>query len=606
MSTRSLPPNTSGHPRAQLEALAGCSLRGLLMGSVLLGLTLGSLNAGLRSDRRGAGASPPAISAAATGAAASATARAGPPATVTLAAVTPPSPAPSDTASPPPPPTHTPTPSLTPSQTLTPSATPPAQTPRPPVLWDTPTPFETMAVTVTVTGTLATGTVVTGTLATGTPTPGTPTPVTPIPTAVSPFTLQEGAVNILLLGSDRRPNDGAWRTDTMIIVAVDPQSGAVSMLSIPRDLFIYIPHYGMGRINTVDRRGGPELVRQVLLYNLGIPVHYYARVDFDNFKRIIDAVGGIDVAVDCQLHDWRLISPELDPALSESWAVYTQTVGIQHMDGDLALWYARSRMSTNDFDRGRRQQKILRALYRTAREQQLLTRVPELWGAFQDSVETDLGIGDLLWLAGFGLQTGDNLRVRSFYLGGGVISWLAPPDNAQVLLPDWPRIEPIVRGFLAPPAMNRGAQDQIFVDIWNGTTRYGADRLAAERLATEGFFPSIGAPDRTDYANTIIVDFTGATKGSKVPRLREIFGVPAERVVVQIDPNSPAQYRVILGADYDSCRGARSNSSYVAPTRTPTPTGTLPTLTPSSTPTPSGTPAATATSTPPAPQTPAP
>jgi LCP family protein required for cell wall assembly len=372
----------------------------------------------------------------------------------------------------------------------------------------------------------------------------------------------------------------------MIVASINRTAATASLLSIPRDLYVYIPGYGMGRVNTADLHGGPDLVRQTLLYNLGIPIHYYARVNFDNFKTIVNAVGGVDVPVDCELHDWRLKSPELDPQLEENWAVYTQTVGIQHMDGDLALWYARSRMSTNDFDRGRRQQKLLRALYHAGRDQQMLTRIPELWSAFQGSVETDLGVGDLVDMGTWAADNADNLRIRSFYLAGGVVSWVAPPDGAQVLLPDWTRIEPIIESMFTPPSSNRGGQDRIQIEIWNGGTRAAMDRLAADRLTLEGYYPSIGTPDRQDYPDTLIIDFTGQPKGSKIPRLREIFGVPADRVITLVNPDSPYQYRVILGADYDSCRGARQDSSYVAPTRTPTPT-----VTPGPSPTPTPTPA---------------
>jgi LCP family protein required for cell wall assembly len=529
-------------------------MRGLVLIALLLGLT--ATGVGLWSNGRALPA--PTSTIALLSPVATFVPTATPSATATSTSTPLPSPTgtatPSATAQPP---TGTATPGASappPTEALPASRTPTAQPIIPPVLWNTATPESTLEITP------------------GTPTvTPTPTQVTPVPTPVTEFEVRPGVVNILLLGSDSRGPGTGWRTDTMIVVSVDTNNGVVSMLSIPRDLFVYIPGYGMNRINTADVRGGPELVRQTLLYNLGLPVHFYARVDFDNFKRIIDAMGGVDVAVDCTLHDWRLKSPDLDPDLEDSWEIFTQTVGIQHMDGDLALWYARSRLTTNDFDRGRRQQQILRALYHTARDQQMLGRVPELWTAWHDAVETDLQIGDLLWLAGVGLQAGDNLRVRSFYLAPAVISWVAPPNGAQVLLPDWERVQLIISGMLAEPASNRGDQERIVVEVWNGTTRTDIDRLAVDRLRNEGFIPAIAASDRTDYPHTVIIDLTGVTKGSKIPRLQEIFDVPAERVFTQVVPDSPVAYRVILGADYDSCRGAKIDSTYVRPTPTPVP-----------------------------------
>ena len=140
----------------------------------------------------------------------------------------------------------------------------------------------------------------------------TPSP-TLTPRPAFPVSIPNNYVNIVLLGSDKRPGSGAWRTDSMIIVSVDTSSNVVRLLSLPRDLWVYIPGHGYNRINTadlwgeLDKRGtGPDRVKQTIHYNLGIPIHYYVRVDFKGFIKIIDAVGGVDVDVECPLPDINL------------------------------------------------------------------------------------------------------------------------------------------------------------------------------------------------------------------------------------------------------------------------------------------------------------
>ncbi|MBI3764760.1 MAG: LCP family protein, partial [Chloroflexi bacterium] len=200
-----------------------------------------------------------------------------------------------------------PTPSVTPSASLTPSATPTAKRKGEPTLW---IPF-------TPTGTL----------------------ITPIPPPAARYQFDKGVVNILLLGSDIGRHDiqagAGYQTDTIIVASVNKDAGYVTLLSIPRDLYVYLPGVKMGRINTADLvgkpffpGGGPAYLEETILYNLGIPVDYYARINFDAFKEIVDTLGGIDVPVSCAIQDWRLKSPELDPQNADNWYLFTQATGL--------------------------------------------------------------------------------------------------------------------------------------------------------------------------------------------------------------------------------------------------------------------------------------
>ena len=107
------------------------------------------------------------------------------------------------------------------------------------------------------------------------------------------------------------------------------------MISIPADLWIYIPTVGMQRINTAYQSGlisnyqggGPGLLRDTIAYNLGIRIDHTAMVEFDGFQRIVDTLGGLDVPVACPYTDWRLVDPSYDPYNADNWSLYTVNPG---------------------------------------------------------------------------------------------------------------------------------------------------------------------------------------------------------------------------------------------------------------------------------------
>ncbi len=401
------------------------------------------------------------------------------------------------------------------------------------------------------------------------------TPVTAVPSPVPHIKFEDDVKNILLIGSDQADANGGYRSDTLIVVSVDKTANTVTMLSIPRDLFVFIPksRLQMGRINSVinvakNAPGGPiPLLEQTILYNLGIPIHYYARVDFDSFKAIVDTLGGVDIPVTCTFQDNRLKDPSLDPQLVDSWALFTLNAGWQHMDGDTALWYARSRQVTGggDFDRARRQQEVLRAIYHKARAQNLLPQVPALYQQFQSTVETDMTLGDVLQFMSLALSLND-LNLRSYKISPPYVTgWTTPNDGASVQLPAPDEFYKYVQRVMSAGSTNHAAQTPYSIEIWNGTTWKDAGDLAAYRLGLEGLVVTQGQADRTDYATTTLIDYTTSPKGSPVAELKKILHLTDANVIAQPDPSSPVQFRVILGADYNPC------TYTVSPLATPTP-----------------------------------
>ncbi len=373
-----------------------------------------------------------------------------------------------------------------------------------------------------------------------------------------PVLTDNETVNFLLIGSDKRPG-GSFRTDTMVIVVLWPREGQVSMISIPRDLWIYIPSIGMQRINTAYQSGevygysggGPGLLRDAIAYNLGIRIDHTAMVEFDGFRRIVDTLGGVDVPVACPYTDWHLIDPSYDPYNENNWSLYTVPAGVDHMDGDLTLWYARSRLKSNDFDRGRRQQEVLRAIFSQALKTDTLTRIPELYNDFSSTIVTDLGLADMLKLALYAPKL-TNANIRSYYIRPPYVSDWITPGGADVLLPNQEALEPML--IEATTLSVSAAQRQTTsVEVQNGTQFEGLDALAANRLNYAGYATNISPADRRDYSTSVLIDLTAAQDPNDRAAILNGLGLYSATILSAPDPNSATRYRLVLGYDYQPC-----------------------------------------------------
>ena len=360
----------------------------------------------------------------------------------------------------------------------------------------------------------------------------------------------------LLLGSDKRPGQTYFRTDTLVIVAVRPTIGQVTLISIPRDLWVYIPTVGMNRINAAYEYGemyhypggGEALVEDTVLYNLGVRIDHFAIIDFDGFRNIVDTLGGLDVPVFCPYTDWRLIDPGYDPSDEDNWELYTVGPGVVYMDGDLALWYVRSRKKSNDFDRGRRSQEVLRALYASALQIDILGKIPQLYEDFSSSIITDLSLTDLLQLAplAFHLNTTD---IRSYYLGRDVVTSWTTPGGASVLIPNEPAIQALLEQALSPHPEERS---EYVVEVRNGTDNSGWDSLAAERLTYAGYATRLAPADRQDYADSLLYDLSASPDLDRGTSLLSLLGLPPSAFVTA-PAETDIDYALVVGEDYQPC-----------------------------------------------------
>jgi len=382
------------------------------------------------------------------------------------------------------------------------------------------------------------------------------------PFAAMPL-VDEGAydiINILLMGSateNAAVNPGL--TDSIMIVSLNKDTGHVAAVSIPRDLYVYIPGFGMHKLNQAyflaelrdENRSGIAVLRETLTYNLGIVIDYYARVDFNNFVSLMDSVGGIDIAVDCAIEDWRLIEPDMEVHIPENWELVTLWNGLHHMDGDTALWYVRSRRTSSDFDRNRRQQDVLRALWRAIRAQGLLANFPALWEQFNQLIETDMTLHDALSLLPLALELdGAGVQYYSFRLQHEVSNSHTAGEGRFILEPERDAVFELMQQVVQPPANNRLNSNLPTVAIYNGSGIAGLDYVAAHRLEREGFLTVVTGEATRPRDFNRIVDLSGESKGSAIPVLQRVLRVTDAGLVLEPSAQRLYDYEVYIGANY--------------------------------------------------------
>jgi LCP family protein required for cell wall assembly len=234
----------------------------------------------------------------------------------------------------------------------------------------------------------------------------------------------EKYINILMLGSDQRIGQGGFRTDTIILVSINTNKKTVSMVSFPRDLYVYIPGWTYQRINTAMFHGGFKTLKQTLEYNFGVKPDYYILVNFSAFKDIIKTLGGLEVEVGRTFTD-------------QYWdkSYITIPAGTVYMDSSTAMWYARTRTSSNDFDRTRRQQEILQAVAKRLVSMNAIENAKEIYDILSDNVNTNITWSDIKPLLPLAVHLRDTSQIKKYAIGPGeVYDWITP-GGAMVLLP---------------------------------------------------------------------------------------------------------------------------------------------------------------------------
>ncbi len=398
------------------------------------------------------------------------------------------------------------------------------------------------------------------------PEPGLVLEGTAVPTQVPTVPREYELVNIVLLGGDDElTNDSFPRTDTMIVISVNTETGSVAMLSLPRDMFVYIPSGVMARLNVAygigdnigwQPSGGFGLLRETIFYNFGINVHYYARVNFSQFETIIDTLGGVDIAVDCAYQDYYPVD-DFDPnaTIEENYFLRTLDVGYYTFDGFDALWYARTRKVTDDFDRGRRQQQLLRSMWRKARATGLLSNLPSLWSELTEVVETNMPFETMLGLLPYVLNL-DISKIENFHMirTYHTTPW-QPPSGDFVQLPVYEPIEMMMRDFYTPPTVNQLTLTGPSIGVYNASGNENWDLVASERLRWEGFNAiAMGNAQASEILpSSQMIDQVASDKGSIAPNITRALNLSAGQVDIQPNPDREFDYEVFIGQDYSSC-----------------------------------------------------
>lgn len=428
------------------------------------------------------------------------------------------------------------------------------------------------------------------------------TPVTPpvtlgiaAPANAAPLSTLREPFNILLLGVDKRsdPNEGV-RSDTLILVRVNPQNRTVSMLSIPRDTIAPIPGVGQRKVNfafsygytnaaaiygdgTSPDAGGGALAAETVQALLNVPVDYVAQVDFRGFERLVDSIGGIVVDVN---------APLLDPQYpTENYGVQRIFIpsGLQTMDGRTALIYARTRHSTSDFDRSRRQQIVLRALLTQVRGRGVLENaalLPKWADLLKENVRTTFPIGDLALandMATFGRSL-DSSRILTLSINPGDVGvtsesgsdiywnsddlatlmrrWLAGPTEGPQPTPDavaggGVNVDPAAA---IPPTATVAAVvgESATIQVLNASARDGSASGVSTFLAARGYEMAEPEGMNITYPRTTIIDLTGRPKTRAA--LAALLRLPADLVQSEPGPNPPparpgVDIVVIIGED---------------------------------------------------------
>lgn len=403
---------------------------------------------------------------------------------------------------------------------------------------------------------------------TGGPAEGTASIPTPVldPAGVQPWSGSE-RVSILLMGLDYRDwekGEGPPRTDSMMLVTMDPVAQTAGMLSIPRDLWVQIPGFDHNRINTAyflgegNRLpgGGPGLAVDTVETLLGVPIQFYAVIDFHAFERMIDEIGGIDILV----REPMRITPIGGLGMTLEAKAY-------HFNGPQALAYARARKTEGgDFDRARRQQQVAMAvrdrILTLGNIPVLITKAPALYSELAAGLRTNLSFDQMLSLGLLAIKIPPDSIRRGVIGPPDRVTLEKLPDGAEVLRPVPEQIR-ILRDeiFTATSAIGPSIPldnplaaaklENARLAVLNGAGIEGLASATADRLKALGLnVVVVGNADRLDYEKSRL--YVHSPNFPYTLRyLSSLAGLSESQVLFPVTPDPQIDVAFVLGADFD-------------------------------------------------------
>ncbi|MGB9673943.1 MAG: LCP family protein [Anaerolineales bacterium] len=370
-------------------------------------------------------------------------------------------------------------------------------------------------------------------------------------------------ITLLIMGLDYRDwaaGEGPPRTDTMILFTIDPLSKTAGMVNIPRDLWVAIPGFSYGKINTAYQLGeayklpggGPELAMKTVEKLMGVPIDYYAQIDFNAFIKFIDEIGGIKIDIK-------------EPIKVDLLGDNTQKKlkpGIQVLNGQIALAYARARYTENgDFDRARRQQDVVMAIrnqmLRFDNLPRMIARAPALYQEFSQGVHTNLSLDQAIRLAWFAKDIPEE-NIKKAIIGSDQVTFFKSPDGLDALkpMPDQIRIirdQLFANDSTPSPLANLSSVDQMKAEgakvrILNGSSSPGLAASTMDYLKSQGVnVVDTGNADSL-YNVSEIYDYTG--KPYTVKFLIDLMGLNPNRFFSRYDPTKDVDIVIIVGTDW--------------------------------------------------------
>ena len=349
----------------------------------------------------------------------------------------------------------------------------------------------------------------------------------------------------------------------MFVLTIDPHNKTAGILGIPRDLWVEIPTrdgngylnerinaaYVLGEVNDYDG-GGPALAMATAEHTLGIKLDHYVVIDFQGFKKVIDALGGVDVDVPTYLRD-DLYS---DTELPGDYLPQEFEPGIQHMDGTRALAYARIRRGSSDLDRIQRQQRVIFAVIDKALNLDVLPNALSLWRQYKDTIDTDISDPQIPGLALLAAEIPPE-RIIALSLGPATVPYTTPA-GAAVLVAAPEGIQQIVEALFSDQQI---LEEGAMVEVQNGTGEPGLATSVVDYLVNLGLprssLVTSNAPEQALGQPSAILDYTG--KRYTADRLAEWLGLPSDRVRsagagdAALRSNSEADIVLIVGTDVD-------------------------------------------------------
>ncbi len=339
-----------------------------------------------------------------------------------------------------------------------------------------------------------------------------------------------------------------------MVVSIDPREKNVAMLSIPRDLYVYIPDYGYNKINVAYAFGeerktngdGAALSKEVIGQILDIPIHYYVRLDFEGFRKVIDILGGVTVKVEKNIYDYQY------PNDRGGYDPFTIKAGTYNMDGDLALRYARSRKSSSDFDRAKRQQQILVAVKEKALTLDILlnpAKITSLINTLGAHVRTDLQVWEMERLRDLAREI-DSTKVKSEVLDNSRhgLLYATHVGGMYVLRPignNFTKIKQFAHELFTDSYIK---QEAAKIALQNGTFRNNIATNLGKILKSYGYdITSVSRAEKKNYKKTIIYDYSGGKKIYTVTFLARRLDA---QVVRAYKKDQDIDLKIILGEDY--------------------------------------------------------